>query len=155
MKVSSNFRLSVRSPQKATRHLNSLQCLEEQLTADYLQEADVTVRVLKSLAQQVTVEGAVQDPGLYPLPGRVTLLQTIALSGGLTDDANPKRVVIFRTIEGERHAAGFNLEDIRSGVADDPVVYGNDVVVVDGGNVRSSYREFLRSVPLLTLFVLL
>ena len=129
--------------------------LEDQLTADYLQEADVTVRLLETTQQQLTVEGAVKNPGIYELPGKLTLLQTIALSGGLTKEANPKRVIIFREIEGKRHAAGYDLRSIRTGDAKDPVVYGNDLVVVDGGNLNTTYREFLRSVPLLTLFVLL
>ena len=129
--------------------------LEEQLTADFLQEADVTVRVMASTGQQITLQGALKDPGLYPLPGQITLMQAVALGGGLSENANAQRVIIFRTIEGKRHAAGFNLVDIQKGQSTDPDIFGNDIIVVDGGNLQSGYREFLRSVPLLTLFVLL
>ena len=85
---------------------------------------------------------------------QLTLLQAIALSGGPTDNADPRRVIIFRQIEGKRNAAGFDLRAIREGKAEDPVVYGNDIVVVDGSEARRRYGEFLRSVPLLALFLI-
>lgn len=129
--------------------------LEEQLTADFLQEADVTVRVMESTGQQITLQGALSKPGLYPLPGQITLMQAVALGGGLSEEANAERVVIFRNIEGERHAAGFNLREIQRGRMEDPTVYGNDIIVVDGDNLKSGYREALRSVPLLALFLVL
>ena len=81
-----------------------------------------------------------------------TLLQAIALSGGPSDNANTRRVVVFRQIEGKRHAAGFDLKEIRQGNAEDPIVYANDIIVVDGSEARRTYGEFLRSVPLLALF---
>ncbi len=126
--------------------------LEERLTADYLQVADVTVRVLESTGQQVTLQGAIEQPGLYPLPGQLTLLQAIALGGGMTDEANEERVIVFRTIKGKRNAAAFDLEAIQRGHAVDPPVYGNDLIVIDGDELQQNYREFLRSVPLLALF---
>ena len=48
----------------------------------------------------------------------------------------------------------FDLKKIRMGDAVDPVVFANDIVVVDGSEARRTYGEFLKSVPLLALFVL-
>jgi polysaccharide biosynthesis/export protein len=128
--------------------------LEGRLSERYLQDPDVTVRISESLDRLVTVDGSVAKPGMYPVLGQLTLLQAIALSGGPTDNADPRRVIIFRQIEGKRTAAGFDLRAIREGKAEDPIVYGNDIVVVDGSEARRRYGDFLRSVPLLALFVL-
>ena len=124
--------------------------LETMLGETYLIDPDVTISVdRQNSSQEITVEGSVNRPGIYPVRGDVSLLQAVALGGGLSDTANPKKVVIFRQIDGERRAAGFDLEAIRRGEADDPVIYGNDIVVVDGDEARETYGDVLRSVPLL------
>jgi len=128
--------------------------LEKRLAENYLQDPDVTVRIMETRKRYVTVDGSVSKPGMYPVEGQLTLLQAIALSGGPTDGANPRRVVIFRQIDGKRNAAGFDLREIRKGNAQDPIVYANDIVVVDGSEARRTYGDILRTVPLLALFVL-
>lgn len=128
--------------------------LEQRLGEKYLQSPEVTVRISEARKRYVTLDGSVKNPGMYPVEGQLTLLQAVALSGGPTDGADPRRVVIFRQIEGQRHAAAFDLKKIRLGDAVDPVVFANDIVVVDGSEARRAYGDFLRSVPLLALFVL-
>ena len=66
--------------------------------------------------------------------------------------ANEKKVVVFRTVNGQRMAAGFNLVDIRTGRTDDPQVYGNDVIVMDTSNARGFFHDIISSVPLLAIF---
>jgi polysaccharide biosynthesis/export protein len=127
--------------------------LEKALSASYLEDPTIIVRVLERLGQQITVEGDVSKPGLYKIESDITLLKSIALAGGLRETAQPRRVVIFRTIDGERHAAGFDLVTIRRGDAADPVVYGNDIVVIEGSTLNKTYREVLRTVPLVGLFI--
>lgn len=126
--------------------------LERRLEEKYLQAPDVTVRIMESTKRFMTVDGSVQKPGMYPVEGQLTLLQAIALSGGPSDTANPRRVVVFRQIDGKRNAAGFDLKKIRKGDSEDPIIYANDIIVVDGSEARRSYGDFLRSVPLLALF---
>lgn len=126
--------------------------LERRLGETYLQDPDVTVRITEASKRFMTVDGSVKNPGMYPVEGQLTLLQAIALSGGPTENANARRVVLFRQIEGKRHAAGFDLKEIRQGNAEDPIVYANDIIVVDGSEARRTYGDFLRSVPLLALF---
>ena len=127
--------------------------LERRLQEDYLQNPDVTVAISQSNGEQITVEGSVNKPGLYPVPGELSLLQAVAMSGGPTEGANPHKVAIFREIEGERKVAVFDLTDIRNGKTKDPAVYGNDIVVMDGNQTRQSYHELLRSLPLIALFL--
>jgi len=129
--------------------------LEKKLEESFLQQADVSVSIEESLARQLTVDGAVKNPGLYPVQGKMHLLQAVAVAGGPDDTANTKKVVVFREINGQRMAAAFDLSAIRRGEAEDPVVYGNDIVVVDGSAVRSQYGNILRTLSTLAVFLAL
>jgi len=57
--------------------------LAKRLGAKYMQSPQVTVYVKEFNSQRVTVEGAVKKPGIYPLRGKTTLMQTIAMAEGL------------------------------------------------------------------------
>jgi polysaccharide export outer membrane protein len=63
-------------------------------------------------------------------------------------------VVVFRTIDGQRQAAGFDLLAIRRAQVEDPVIYPNDIVVVDGRDVRvrSALQQILNTIPILAIF---
>ena len=122
------------------------------LAQSYLKSPAVQVLIKSPTSRRVTVDGAVGAPGVYPVAGQTTLLQIIALAKGTTDSANPRRTVIFRTIDGKRMAAAFDLKDIRRGVENDPAVFANDIVVVDGSEVKKNLTTVLQTVPLLGLF---
>lgn len=127
--------------------------LAQRMGARYLKSPDVQVALKSSVSQRITVDGAVTAPGIYPVAGSQTLLQAVAMAKGTTVDANPSKVVVFRTIDGKRTAAGFNLKAIRTGGQQDPEVYGSDVIVVDGSNVKSLWKDVLRTIPLVGLFL--
>jgi polysaccharide export outer membrane protein len=131
------------------------QDMAKQLEEHFLENPQVTVFVREYLSQRVTVEGAVKSPGIFPLTGRMSLLQIMALSGGLDQNANPAGIVVYRTIEGRRHAAVFDIRKVRAGNMVDPEVVGSDIVVVDYSGTRSGLRDFLSSTPLLALFLAL
>lgn len=121
------------------------------LRKDYLQNPNVVVTLKSAVARTITLDGAVQQPGVYAIAPSSTLVQAVALARGLTGNANPKRAVIFRQRGGKRHAAAFDLTTIRSGKDSDPHVYPNDVIVVDGSALNDNYRTLLRSIPLIGL----
>src|SRR5262249_49722282 len=126
--------------------------LERRLGETYLQNPQVSIRMSELYGQRITVDGAISKPGQIPVRDSLTLLQAIALSGDPTDSADPRRVVIFRTIEGKKEAAAFDLTKIRKGIDPDPPVYGNDLIVVDGSDLVKNYTNFLRAIPILGLF---
>jgi polysaccharide export outer membrane protein len=128
------------------------QKLTEKLGEKYLEHPDVSVSIKQSAGRVVTVDGAVKDSGSFPVMGNLTLMQAIALAKGTSDDANPHRVAIFRTIGGKRQAAAFDLTSIRRGEAPDPQVYPGDIVVVDGSSVKALQKQLLQSIPLLAIF---
>lgn len=131
--------------------------LERELAAryadGYLQSPQVSVFVTEYTSQRVTIEGSVKNPGIYPLTGRTSLLQTVAMAGGLDELADLQGVVLFRHVNGERMAAGFDLAAVRRGEMADPQVYGDDMIVVEKSGSKSAFRDFLRSIPALGFFM--
>lgn len=126
--------------------------LATRLNETYLRDPRVQVTIKSVRQQTVTVDGSVTQPGIYPVTGRISLLQAVALARGPSQDANVKRVVVFRRINGQRQAAAFDLSTIRNGIDPDPEIYGDDVVVVDGARARQTFRDIIQSVPLLAIF---
>lgn len=126
--------------------------IEQRLGARYLQNPDVTVTVRESSRRHITVDGAVNNPGQYQLAGPTTLLQAVAMARGTTETSNPRRVAVFRQIQGQRMAAAFDLTSIRRGNAQDPVIYTGDIIVVDGSQLRAIQREIMSNIPLLSIF---
>jgi polysaccharide export outer membrane protein len=128
------------------------QRLTQKLGEKYLEHPDVSVSIKQSAGRLVTIDGAVKDSGSFPVAGSLTLLQAVALAKGTSEDANLHRVAIFRTINGKRQAAAFDLMSIRRGQAQDPAIYPGDIVVVDGSSVKAMEKKFLQSIPLLAIF---
>jgi polysaccharide export outer membrane protein len=126
--------------------------LAQRLGEKYLQSPDVSVGVKASSARNVTLDGAVRYPGMYPVDRTITLIQAVALAKGPTEEANPRRVAVFRTIGGQRMAAAFDLVSIRRGEAEDPKIYSGDIVVVDGSRLKQTQREILSALPILGMF---
>ncbi|MGZ8997242.1 MAG: polysaccharide biosynthesis/export family protein [Allosphingosinicella sp.] len=126
--------------------------ITQMLSAKYLQNPDVTVGVKESSTRVVTVDGSVRAPGVFPVRGQMTLMQVVAMARGTDDSSNPRRVAIFRQIQGQRMAAAFDLVSIRRGQMEDPRIYSGDIVVVDGSKIRALQREILSALPLLSVF---
>ena len=126
--------------------------LTRRLGDKYLENPDVSVGIKSSTSRVVTVDGAVHRSGAYPALGPITLMQAVALAGGTTEDANTRRIAVFRQIGGKRQAAAFDLTSIRRVEMEDPRVYAGDIVVVDGSSVKSTTKQILNSLPLLNIF---
>lgn len=130
--------------------------LDQQLTAKfgerYLQNPDVSVGIKESTTRVITVDGAVKQAGSFPTIGPSSLMRAVALAGGVTEDANPKRVAVFRTVGGQRQAAAFDLVAIRRGQSQDPQLYPGDIVVVDGSGIKEGFKRFVSAFPVLSIF---
>jgi polysaccharide biosynthesis/export protein len=126
--------------------------LTKKLGAKYLEHPDVSVAIKSSTAHVVTVDGAVNGAGAFPVGGPISLIQAVAIARGTTEDANPRRVAVFRTIGGQRQAAAFDLTAIRRGQSPDPQIFPGDIVVVDGSSVKATQKKLLQAIPILALF---
>ena len=63
-------------------------------------------------SRKVFVTGKVAKPGTYPLMGPTTVLQMLAMAGGLMDFAKGDRIVVMRTQGGKTQTFKFNYKDV-------------------------------------------
>jgi polysaccharide biosynthesis/export protein len=76
----------------------------------FIEEPTATVIVKQINSRNVFITGEVQKPGTYPLGGSTSVLQLIAVAGGLTEFAARDEIVVLRTADGkpERHRVNYN-----------------------------------------------
>jgi polysaccharide biosynthesis/export protein len=131
--------------------------IEKRLSTRYIRNPQVTVNLKETVSQVITVDGQVKAPGLYPVIGKMTLMRAVATASGTGEFAKLDDVVIFRTVNGQKLAALYNLKAIRRGSYTDPEVYANDVVIVGESEARKLFKDALSVVPLIAgpLIVLL
>lgn len=124
--------------------------LAQRLRAAYVRNPEVVVNLKEMVSQQVTVDGQVVRPGIYPVVGPMTLMKAVAKAEGVAKYAKLDDVVVFRTVEGQRFAALYNLQAIRRGAYPDPTLFANDVVVVGDSKSRRIFDDIVAGLPLLT-----
>ncbi len=118
--------------------------IAERYAQKYLQNPEVSVFIREFTTQRITVEGAVGRPGIYPITGSVTMLKVLALVGGGASYADLTDVALYRQGEkGEQMKQSHNVEKIRSGEMEDPVVMAEDVIVVKRDPTRALLRDSL------------
>lgn len=125
------------------------QIIAAQLNANFLVDPQVSLFVTEASGQIVTVEGAVEIPGVYPLNGSSNLLQTMALARGPTSTAQLNEIIVFRTRGEEVYAAQFDLSLIRVGLQPNPEIVAGDIVVVGNSALRGVLRQLLITGPAL------
>ena len=104
--------------------------LVNRLSQSYLQNPQISIFIKEFTNQRITVEGEVHKQGVYPLKGKVTVIQAIALAGGLREKAKTDTVALFRK-QGNGHRAYYlDLDLIREGRAADPFVMNDDRIVI-------------------------
>lgn len=123
--------------------------IEESLRRHYVRAPEVVVNIKSSVSQVATVDGQVQEPGLYPVTNQMTLMRVIASAKGLTEFARQDDVVILRTVGGHRMAGLYNLTAIQRGMYTDPLIYANDVIIVGDSPQRRLFRDLVSLSPLL------
>lgn len=119
----------------------------------YLQNPQVSVFIEEFTSQRVTLEGAIEKPGIYPITGKTSLLQAIAMAEGMTEVADQRGVVLFRQVNGERRAAAFDMVAVRKGEMEDPQVYGDDIIVVEQSGSKTALRTFLERATAFAMFL--
>jgi polysaccharide export outer membrane protein len=80
--------------------------------AKFVEDPTVTVVVKAINSRKVFITGMVAKPGQYPLTAPTSVMQLIAMAGGLHEYANSKRILIMRTEGGEQVAKPFNYQDV-------------------------------------------
>jgi polysaccharide biosynthesis/export protein len=81
----------------------------------YMEDANITVVVRQINSRKAFITGEVNKPGPYPLTAPTTVMQLIALAGGLREYADSKKIIIMRNDGGKQVSLKFNYKDVTSG----------------------------------------
>ena len=96
------------------------------------EDPSVTVTVRQINSRKVYITGNVTTPGSHPLTGERTVLQVIALAGGLTEFADRKNITVVRVEGGKQRVFKLNYNDVSKGkhLEQNIVLKPGDTVVV-------------------------
>jgi polysaccharide export outer membrane protein len=94
---------------------DALKAVIEKESARFLTEPTVTVVVREIHSRQVFITGEVATPGEYPLTGPRTVMQLIALAGGLNEYADKNGITIMRLENGKQRVFRFRYDDVARG----------------------------------------
>jgi polysaccharide biosynthesis/export protein len=81
----------------------------------FVTDPSVTVVVKAINSRKVFVTGMVNKPGTYALNDKMTILQMLAVAGGLSEFAKGEEIVVMRNEQGQTKSFKFNYKDVRKG----------------------------------------
>ena len=126
--------------------------LEEGLGETFLNEPDVTVNMLEYASHRVTVEGQVENPGIFSFVPGTRLSGGISLASGPTRVAKLSDVAVFRQTNDGIAVAKFDYAAVQAGTMLDPVLLPGDRIVVGTSGLSRFWQDFLQSIPVFALF---
>ena len=100
--------------------------------SEYVPAAEVSVIVTRVRSYSISVVGAVTKPGRFVLSSPTTVLEAIALAGGLTEFASRRSITVLRTEgKGATTRVPFNYNTALAGEASENLLLRpGDVIVV-------------------------
>jgi polysaccharide export outer membrane protein len=81
----------------------------------YLTDPNVTVMTRQINSRRVYITGEVNAPGAYPLTGTRTVMQAIALAGGVREFARKDEITVLRANGNQPRALRFNYDEVARG----------------------------------------
>jgi polysaccharide export outer membrane protein len=103
--------------------------IQEGLSA-FIVSPEVTVIVLQVNAPKYYILGYVARPGTFPLRGDTSVLQALALAGGLTQFASPRSIKLIRASRGKQDVRIINYYDIIDSGEGNYLLKSGDTIVV-------------------------
>ena len=82
--------------------------------AKFMDDPNATVVVKQINSRKVFITGNVMQPGVHPLTSQMTVLQLLALAGGLQEYAKADDIVVVRLEGGDTQHYRFNYGDVIS-----------------------------------------
>ena len=116
----------------AGRTIEQLTTEVREKLAGFLEAPTVTITLAQAVSARFFVIGEVTRAGVYPLTGRTTVLQALALAGGFKEFAKRERIVVIREKRGDHKAFTFNFRDVGLGarLEQDVALESGDTVIV-------------------------
>ena len=99
---------------------------------DFVPEATVTVMLRQINSLKAYVIGKVNKPGIFPIDLETTVMQVLAMAGGLNPFASDNKIYILRNENGVMKKIPFNYNEVEKGkkLAQNIVLRRGDVIVV-------------------------
>lgn len=97
---------------------------------EYVNNPVVTVIVVEAVTPTAYVVGEVNSPGAIALQGPMTVLQALAMAGGLNEWANGRNIRILRPAASSVETIGFDYREAIRGSAGQVYLRPGDTVVV-------------------------
>jgi polysaccharide biosynthesis/export protein len=95
---------------------DQLQLSIKEKLESYLTDPEVTVIVQEAKSKKVNIFGRVSKPGSYELTKPTTVLDGIAMAGGLGDFAKASKIYVLRAdANGQTQRLKFNYKDVLKG----------------------------------------
>ena len=94
---------------------DQLRDLIKKTASKLIEDPSVTVIVKSINSRKIFITGQVATPGEFPLVAPRTVMQLIALAGGLTEYADSKNIRIVRTDGARTVSFKFNYKDVSKG----------------------------------------
>lgn len=112
----------------------------------------VSVNIADYASHLVTVEGAVDTPGVYPFQPGARLSSAIALAKGPKRTAKAQQLAVFRESPDGIMVAKFDYQQISQGTMLDPVLHPGDRVVMGTDGLAVFWEDLLRALPAFGVF---
>jgi len=126
--------------------------LTRRLAALGLKTPMVSVNIVEYASHLVTVEGSVDQPGVYAFQPGSRLSAAIALAGGPARTAKRDQVAVFRETEGGLSIAKFDYRMMSQGTMLDPVLEPGDRIVMGTDGLSVFWQDFLKALPAFGIF---
>ena len=97
---------------------------------EYIASPTVTVMVVETQPQTVSVLGEVNSPGVHPLKHQMTVLDALAAAGGFGDFANTKNILIKRNTKNGVETLRYNYKDAIKPDAKPFYLQPGDIIIV-------------------------
>ncbi|MBY0544933.1 MAG: polysaccharide export protein EpsE [Gammaproteobacteria bacterium] len=111
----------------------------------FVKNAQVNIVVLQFTSQQISILGDVLKPGRYPLERTSTLVEVLALAGGISLNGSDI-VTILSQSEGKTIKYDYDLPDLlRKGKGANIKIYTDDIVYVPHAPMFYIYGEIQRA----------
>lgn len=109
------------------------QKIEDLYKKDYLHDPHVSVYIKEHMSKQITLVGALENPGTYTYVSRRRLLDVFAMAGGLNEEAGSIAYVTRQDHKtGETKNYFVDIDDLvkNGNMAHNHVVLGGDVIFI-------------------------
>ncbi|MBI1402047.1 MAG: polysaccharide export protein [Porphyrobacter sp.] len=128
------------------------QDVTRRLAALGLKMPTVSVNIVDYASHLVTVEGAVEKPGVYPFQPGARLSSAVALASGPKRTAKIEQVAVFRESPQGVMVAKFDYQQIKQGTMLDPVLEPGDRVVMGTDGLSVFWEDLLKALPAFGVF---